>query len=149
MKAIIVFFATFALARLPLAAAAPGNFDAVRQADEARIAATIAADKAALEAVISPDLSYAHSSGKHDTRDSYISSITGGHTKYFSIAYESRDFSEAADGIVLMTGRCHIKSANDGKNVDNYLSFLAVWRREAGAWRFLAWQSNHLPPPAK
>ncbi len=148
MKAALALLAALALGGL-LLAAAPADFEAVRRADQARISATIAADKAALEAVISPQLSYAHSSGKHDTRDSYIASIVGGHTKYFSIAYESLDFSEAADGIVLMTGRCLIKSSNDGKDVNNYLSFLAVWRREAGVWRFLAWQSNHLPLPGK
>ena len=25
---------------------------------------------------------------------------------------------------------------------------LAVWREEKGQWRFLAWQSNKVPPPA-
>ena len=27
------------------------------------------------------------------------------------------------------------------------LNFLAIWRNEGGAWRFVAWQSSRLNPP--
>jgi hypothetical protein len=35
--------------------------------------------------------------------------------------------------------------AKDGGTVDIGLGFLAVWREEAGKWRFLSWQSCKLP----
>ncbi len=129
----------------PLLAAPDSVLDTVRQADDARVAATIAADRAKLSAIFSDDLNYAHSSGMVNDKAAYIDTIVSGHTKYFSIEYEQRKFTPGAPGIVLMIGRCHIKSANDGQPLDLRLNFLAVWRLEGGAWRFLAWQSCRLP----
>jgi len=113
-------------------------------ADKARVAATIAADRAGLEAILSDDLRYAHSSGKVDTKASLIESITSGQTKYTGIDYEERTFTYPAPGIALMTGKANVKVGTN----DLVLSFLAVWREEKGTWRFLAWQSCKLTPPA-
>jgi ketosteroid isomerase-like protein len=132
-----------------MAAAETPVLDAVRSADDERVAATVAADRARLGAILSDDLSYCHSTGKRDTKASYADAIVSGRSRYIKITYERRDFREAAPGIVLMTGRCHIESANgDQKPADNYLGFLAVWRMEGGSWRLLAWQSCH-PAPEK
>jgi ketosteroid isomerase-like protein len=144
MHKLLCLLAILSLVCVPLQAAA-SDLDAVRQADDERVAATIAADRARLGAIFSDDLEYRHSSGVVNDKAAYIDVIATGRTKYFSIAYEERKFKPVAPGIVLMTGRCHIKSANDGKTLDHYLGFLAVWRLEAGAWRFLAWQSVGLP----
>lgn len=123
--------------------------DAVRKADDERVAATVAADRARLGAIFSDELRYAHSVGKVDNKASYTETIVSGGTKYFSEEYVRRDFKQIAPDIVLMTGRCHIKSANDGKEPSTSLfGFLAVYRLENGAWRFLAWQSTKLAPDA-
>jgi ketosteroid isomerase-like protein len=134
-----------ALACAPLLAAPDPVLDAVRQADDARVAATIAADHAKLSAIFSDDLNYAHSGGMVNDKAAYIDTIVSGHTKYFSIDYVKRKFTLGAPGIVLMIGNCFIKSANDGKPLNLHLNFLAVWRLEGGAWRLLAWQSCRLP----
>jgi hypothetical protein len=133
-----------ALVCSPLLAAPDPVLDAARQADDARVAATIAADRVKLNAIFSDDLNYAHASGKVNDKAGYIDTIVSGRTKYLLIEYEQRKFTAAAPGIVLMIGRCHIKSANDGQPIDQRLNFLAVWRLEGGVWRFLAWQSCHL-----
>jgi len=119
----------------------------VRAADDERVAATIAADRARLDAIFSADLRYAHSSGKIDTKASYIQSLLGGSTKYFSIQYDEREFKRLAPGVVLMTGRAAFKTENDGTPTNFHLGFLAVWREENGRWRFVAWQSCRLTPP--
>ena len=121
---------------------------AVRAADDARVAATVGADQAKLDAVFSGELRYAHSSGAIDTKASYMDAILSGRTKYVSIDYEDRNFTVAAPGIVLMTGHGRFKAGAPGNPQDLYLGFLAVWREEKGAWRFLAWQSCRVPPPA-
>lgn len=128
-----------------LVAGADADLDAAARADDARQAATIAADKARLDRIFSDDLVYVHGSGHRDTKASYQASLLNGKLKYLSFEYESRDFYKAAPGIVLMRGRVHIHSAENGKPVDNYLAYLAVWRNENGVWRFLAWQSCHVP----
>jgi hypothetical protein len=122
---------------------------AVRAADDERLAATQAADLARLNAIFSDQLRYAHSSGKVDTKASYVKSLTSRSTVYESFDYRERTFTPAGPGVVLMTGRVVIHSINDGEKVINDLNFLAVWREEAGKWRFLAWQSCKNPPSAK
>jgi ketosteroid isomerase-like protein len=130
----------------PLTLAADPVVDAVRSADDARVAATVAGDPAALGAVFSDDLVYTHSSGTVNDKAAYTKAIVGGHPKYLSIAYEDRQFRAIAPGIVLMSGRCTLKTLSKGQTADIPLSFLAVWRQESGAWRLLAWHSTHLTP---
>ena len=48
-----------------------------------------------------------------------------------------------------MTGRVRIRAATAEAEMENALSFLAVWRKENGQWRFLAWQSCKLTPASK
>ena len=121
---------------------------AVRAADDERLAATQAADPARLNAIFSDQLHYAHSSGKVDTKETYVKSLTSRSTIYESFNYQTRNFTPAGPGVVLMTGRVVIHASNDGEKVINDLNFLAVWREEGGKWRFLAWQSCKNPAPA-
>lgn len=131
-----------------LVAAEDKAVTAARAADDARIAAVIASDQAKLGAIFSDELRYAHSSGAIDTKASFLAKVADGSLKYFSIDYDERNFTVAGPGVVLMTGRAKFQSADSGKPIQLYLGFLAVWREEHGQWRFFAWQSCRLTPPA-
>ena len=148
MKNPLRLLALFALAFVTLHAADDKALAAARAADDERLAATKSADPKQLDAIFSNDLRYAHSSGKVDTKASYVQSLTSRNTIYESFDYQERNFTIAAPGVVLMTGRVLIHSSNNGQKVENDLNFLAVWREEGGRWRFLAWQSCKNPPPA-
>ena len=149
MKTLIRLLLGFALAAAWLHAAEDPLTAAVRAADDERLAATQAADLARLNAIFSDQLRYAHSSGRVDTKASYVKSLTSRSTVYESFDYQERAFTPAGPGVVLMTGRVVIHASNEGQKVINDLNFLAVWREEAGKWRFLAWQSCRNPPAAK
>jgi hypothetical protein len=121
---------------------------AVTAADDERVAASIAKDRARLEAIFSDELHYAHSNGAIDTKTSYVDSIVAGRSVYEAYDYKSRTFQPVAPGVMLMKGRAIIHSRNaSGPNLID-LNFLAVWRHENGTWRFLAWQSCRNPAPA-
>ncbi len=134
------------LVAAPLLLRADPEFDAVRQRDDARIVAQKNGDRAALEDIFSDDLHYAHSSGTENNKATFIAALTSGHTKYQSIVFESRTFTHAGPGAVLITGKCLMKETRDGVPDALHLNFLDVWRLENGTWRFLAWQSNRLHP---
>ncbi len=121
---------------------------ALTAADNERLAAAKAGDKTRLDAIFSDALHYAHSSGKIDTKASYLASLVARATVYESIDYQERTFTLLAPGIAQMTGRVLIKATNKGARADNDLNFLAIWREENGQWRFLAWQSCKLPAAA-
>jgi hypothetical protein len=135
-------------APVPPPAADAGLIAAVAAADDERQAATKAGDRTRLEAIFADELRYAHSSGKVDSKASYIEALVSRRTVYESFAYRERNFLPAAPGLVLMTGRVFIQAHTGDQKVENDLNFLAVWREENGHWRFLAWQSCRNPPPA-
>ena len=121
---------------------------AIRDADNERVAAIMAADAARLDAIFSDDLQYTHSNGKHDTKASYIESLVTHKTVYKVYDYKEREFRLASPDIGLETAHVLITSVNGTTENKNDLSILAVWRKEDGKWRFLAWQSAKLPAPA-
>ncbi len=121
---------------------------ALAAADDERLAATKAGDQARLEAILSNDLHYAHSSGKVDTKASLIKALTARTSVYESFHYQERKFTLIGAGLATMTGRLLVKVGPAGKPNELDLSILAIWREENGQWRFLAWQSCKMPVPA-
>ncbi len=121
---------------------------AVRAADDERVAAIKAADAARLDAIFSDQLLYTHSNGHLDNKAAYVGSLVSGKTVYEIYDYKQRDFHVATPDIVLMTAKLTIKARSAAGGLASDVSVLAVWRNEGGKWRFLAWQSAKLTPPA-
>ena len=121
---------------------------AVLRADDARIAAMTAADSVALAPLLSPDLRYSHSNGAVDTKESLLELIRGKATRYVSYRPVERGVRLASPDIALEHGRAELVLEKDGKQTEATFLFLAVWRLEDGAWRFLQWQSAR-PPVGK
>ena len=148
MKSRLRLLPLLILALVSLRAADDPTFADVRAADDQRVAAVLAADEARLNELLSPALHYAHSNGKLDGRDSFRDALTGRKTVYNAMEYIKRDFAPAGPGVVLMTGCVRVDAQVGPQRVQSDLNFLAVWRQEGGRWRFLAWQSCKVPPPA-
>ena len=144
MRLLLVLFLT-----LGCSAAEHSELARVTAADDARVAAMLAPTREKLDAVLSPELRYAHSNGQVDTRESLIASLTDGSATYAKYAYQERSFTFPAPGIALMAGRFDVKAVVKGNAAESTISFLAVWRLEKGEWKFLAWQSCKVPPAAK
>lgn len=139
------------LSLILLCAALPGfgqTPDAARSlaaADDARIAAILQADTAALAGLLSDELHYAHSNGAVDSKAVFLANLRSGGIRYTGYQPQERAFTFPAPGIALMTGRAHIRAETAKGQMDGILGYLAVWREEKGQWRFLAWQSCRLP----
>lgn len=121
-------------------------FADLRAADDERTAAMIAADPARLDAILSEDLHYGHSNGRNETKAAFVESLTSGRLAYQAFEYTEHRFIPAAPDLTLMTGRVLVRLRSGGEPLLLDLNFLAVWRREGGKWRFLAWQSTRNPP---
>lgn len=118
---------------------------ALRQTDEARVAAMVARDTTALGEILSDSLRYAHSTGVADDKESFIDLIASGRTKYLAYQPLERTISFPAPGIAIDAGRAKVTVENaEGQRVMT-LSYLAIWREENGRWKFLAWQSARVP----
>lgn len=121
---------------------------AVLAADDARITAMTAADPGALAPLLSPDLHYSHSNGAVDTKESLLKLIGEKNTRYVSYRPVERGVRIASPDIALEYGRAELVLEKDGQQTEATFLFLAVWRLEAGAWRFFQWQSAR-PPAGK
>jgi hypothetical protein len=119
----------------------------LQAADDERIAAMVAADHGRLDHILSDDLRYTHSTAVIDTKASFVRALDSGVSKYVGVDYEVRDFKVASSDIALMSGRATFRIAPNGTPRSLHLAFLGIWRKEHGAWRFLAWQSCPIPPP--
>lgn len=129
-----------------LGPAQDASFAPLRAADDERVSAIIAADPARLDAILSDDLHYAHSNGVTDNKAAFIGSLTSRRAIYKSFEYTRHRFIPAGPDVVLMTGRALVRVDGAGGDRLLDLNFLAVWRKEGGRWRFLAWQSSRNPP---
>jgi len=141
-----LFITLTLLACVQLFADDSAQLSSVKEADKARVAAMQSGDRNQLAAIFSDDLRYAHSTGVMDTKTSFIEVLCSRKTKYVGYDYEEQNFTFPAPGIALMSGRAHVKAEAEGRLMDSVLSFLAVWRKEDGKWRFLAWQSCKVSP---
>lgn len=113
---------------------------AVSAAVQALRKAMIDPDKAVLEKLTTPQLSYGHSSGVVQNQTEFVEALTSGKSDFVTI-----DLSEQTISIVDRTAVVrHIFSAttNDGgKPGKTSLSILLVWQKDKGEWRLLARQA--------
>src|SRR4051812_39808628 len=114
MKTLLRLLPFLALAFVALRAAEDPALAAARAADAERLAATKSGERARLDAIFSDELRYAHSSGKVDSKASYIESLATHSTVYESFDYKEQNFKVAGPGVVIMTGRVLIKATNNG-----------------------------------
>jgi len=109
--------------------------------DDERARAMIAADTATLERLMSDDIVYTHSSGRLDSKKSFIASIAGGTVKYRRINRKEAAAS-LREGFAFLTGAVEIDVETGGKVLNLNLRFSNVWERTAKGWQQIVWQST-------
>jgi hypothetical protein len=117
------------------------------QAEEARYAAQIGNDLAALERLFGDDLVYIHSSTVEDTKASFIESLRSGAVKYRSMqrgAVKVRTYG----CIAIITGRAGFQVTARGQDLALDLWFHSVWAKRAAGVQFVSWQATRGQPKA-
>lgn len=115
---------------------------AVRQAEDRRVSATIANDFAALDAVLADDLTYGHSNGLVDTKASYIESLRSGKSKYESIE-RGPSVVRVYGNTAVVTGAATVGLR--GLATPLSLRYTLAYVLRDGQWRMVAWQSTRAP----
>jgi len=95
------------------APAATGREGALNAAADARVAALVAGDVAALGAILSDDLHYVHSNGVADTKEAFLANLVSGKTKYVEYAPGERSWRFPAAGIALESGKARSSTPPD------------------------------------
>jgi len=103
--------------------------------------AMIDADKNALEKLASPQLSYGHSSGYIDTRDSFIADLLSRKSDFTDITLTDQTVT-IVDNTALVRHKLAGKTNDIGKGEGAVkLSILLVWVKQENMWKLLARQA--------
>ena len=112
--------------------------------DKKRMDAMCQKDISTLNALLSDDLVYTHSSARLDTKQSLIGGMEAGTTVYAAIEpsdVKAQDFGDA----VVLTGSARIHVTANGNPINFGVRFTDVYVNKGGQWQMVAWQSTRLP----
>lgn len=116
----------------------------ILQVENRRYEAMIKGDLAALDAVLSADLTYTHSNAVLDTKAQYIASLASGQFQYVSITpQEAQVRCYGACGVVTGITLLHIQV--QGQERRFRIRYTSVYIKQQGRWQMVALQSTDLP----
>ncbi|MFD2935025.1 nuclear transport factor 2 family protein [Spirosoma flavum] len=115
----------------------------VIETEKQQFSAQISKDFTVLEQILSNDLVYNHSSGKTDTKQSFIQSLRDGKRTYNAITVEKQEV-HVYTNIGVINGVCSLKAISSGQTVVNHLRYLSVYIRKNNQWQIVAWNSIKL-----
>lgn len=123
------------------AAPTPAVEKAIAAAEKEWAAATMAGDRPALEKILGEDLSYSHSSAKHETKAQFIEAATGGALKYEAIEFKEPHTTQYGN-TAIVTHDMTIRTAQTGSS---NLYVTHVWAKQNGRWQLVSRQATKLP----
>ena len=99
-----------------------------------------------MERLFGDDLVYTHSSGRTDSKASYIEL-----QRSKSVVYRRMEHSGTTvrtySCIAIITGHAHYQVTADGKDTTPELEFHSIWAKRDGGVQFVSWQSKPAPKP--
>jgi ketosteroid isomerase-like protein len=111
--------------------------------DKKRMDAMGKKDIATLNAVLSDDLIYCHSSARLDTKQSLIGAMESGATVYNAVEPSDVKAQDLGSAVVL-TGIARIRVTSGGKPNAFAVRFTDVYGNKGGKWQMVTWQSTRL-----
>jgi len=118
--------------------------DEALKAEDARYAAQMSNDFAAMEKMFSPDLVYTHTSSVVDNKQSYIESMRSGKVVY-KVMRRSEVQVRTFGCIAILTGNGNFDVTVNDKDVNVLLRFHSIWQKKDGTMQYISWQSTRIP----
>ena len=126
------------------AGAQAGDEAAVADAVETLRKALFEANKAKLEQVAAPQISYGHSDGRVETKEQFINGVMTRKQVVKSLAYP--ELKVAVVGNAAIARHLHLSESElEGKTTTTRIGALQVWQKQNGSWKLLARQGFRLP----
>ncbi|WP_027388510.1 nuclear transport factor 2 family protein [Chryseobacterium gregarium] len=94
-----------------------------------------------LQEILSPDLYYGHSGGYFDTNESFLEKLNDATYDYHKLSTVIDKVVPIGEAGFSVHGEVQIIVTIDGKYLDLYSIYMAVYRKEEGVWKFLAHQT--------
>lgn len=107
-------------------------------------AAMLGSDGATLQTLVSPDLSYGHSSGKIEDHDAFIKALDGTNS-FKSLELSDQTVKIVGDDAIVRHTFDAVNNLAEGKTSNSHIGVLQVWTKDDDAWKLLARQAFVLP----
>ena len=118
----------------------------VIEAELRRVKAVLDRDVAAMERLLTDDLTYTHALGRTNDKGTELRGLTSS-TRF--VTYERRDLKvRFYDDVAVMTGGCYVEilPTNVSEPLKIDCSVTQVWIRRGGDWQMAAWAASGQHP---
>jgi len=129
------------------ALAESGDDAAVKKAVDEMRTAYLKQDKAQLEAMTLPQLTYSHSDGRIEDKAQFIKGVMDRKSTIKSLEYPDLTIHVAGDTAIVR----HLWVSDtelDGKTTSTRIGVMQVYKKQDGGWKLLARSSYRLPEKA-
>jgi ketosteroid isomerase-like protein len=110
--------------------------------DRQRADAMVREDVGALERLLADDLSYTHSDGRTDTKESFLNLVSGPTIRYLGVDYSNQEVIDCGDAVIVR-GIARMRLLREPEGPQDYrVHFLDVWARREGRWQMVGWQAT-------
>jgi hypothetical protein len=134
---------------IPLGAwQAPSAQDELLKREQQRVEYLTGGKYDELAAMLSPTLSYTHSSGVLDGKDKIMADLRSGQVVYKALRHKDVHVRFPTPDVAILTGTSDVTVAIGGKDQDIPLRFTLVYVKKNGVWMMEAWHSARTTPPA-
>lgn len=120
---------------------------AVKKTAEEFRTAWLKQDKAKLDALTLPQLSYSHSDARLEDKKQFIDAVMARKATFKSLEWP--DLTVQVVGNTAIVRHLWVSESElEGKVTNTKIGAMQVWQKQDGAWKLLARSSFRLPPPA-
>ena len=128
----------------PVLAQGTGEQAAVARAVDALNKAMVGRDKAQLEALSAPQLSYGHSAGRIENRQQFIDNLMTGPSQFRFINLSEQTVEVSGNEAIVRHLFVAETQNRDGQVTPVRIGVLQVWQKQGADWRLLARQAYRL-----
>jgi len=119
--------------------------DEALASEDARYAAQMGDDYAALQKLLGNDLVYIHSSAVVDTKASYIDSMKSGTVKY-RVMRRSDVKVRTYGCVAIISGLGNFDVTVKGQDMAVEIRFHSIWAKRGNGLEFISWEATRTPP---
>ena len=119
--------------------------DDVLKREQQRVDYLVAGKLDELAAMLSPTLTYTHSSATLDTREKFLDSLRSGRLVYKSLKHRDVQVRFPTPDVAILNGLSDVEAVSGGQAQQTPLRFTMVYVRKNGVWLMEAWHSARRP----
>jgi hypothetical protein len=119
--------------------------DEVLKREQQRVEYLMAGQIDELAAMLSPTLTYTHSSAALDTKEKFVESLRSKQTVYKSLKHRDVQVRFPTPDVAILNGLSDIEVVNNGQAQQVFIRFTLVYVKRNGVWLMEAWHSARRP----